>query len=106
MARKHTAAEIVALVRTAKALKAQADKADEIAKQAVRAENERTGRDTWESDEGTVKLSAVAGKETFDKAKAKTFLTDDQYAECVSHGAPTTQVRFTMPISLPGVKAA
>jgi hypothetical protein len=106
MARKYTASEIVALVRTAKALKVKADKADEIAKTAVRAENERTGRDTWESDDGTVKLSAVAGREGFDKVKVKTYLTAEQYAECVTHSKPTVQVRFTMPVTLPAVKAA
>ena len=98
--------KLVALVRRAKALKAEADKAEAEARKAVLAANELTGLDTWESDDGIVKLSPVAGKSGFDKDIAKKYLTSEQYAECVTHGAPTVQLRFTMPITMPDIKAA
>jgi hypothetical protein len=95
----HTIAQLVALVRTAKALKAEAEKADEIAKSAIYAANKATGKDEWESAEGTVKLVPVAGRVGFDQSKAQKYLTSAQYDECVTRGKPSTSIRFTMAVT-------
>jgi hypothetical protein len=101
----HTTEQLVSMVRNAKVLKAQADAAEAEAKAAIYAANQQTGADAWESDDGKVKLSAVAGREGFDRARAQSFLTAEQYRACITHGEPTLQVRFTMPVT-PAAKVA
>jgi hypothetical protein len=107
---KFTHSEIVQLVAEAKALKIQAEAADERAKEAIKA---RFGdRMTYEwldskgdaivcsSELGTAKISPIAGRETIDKAKVAEILSPKQFAACIKKGESSFQVRFSPAIQL------